>query len=701
MNNPYRKIVIVIAAVILICICANSYGQSYNQTFTGQTTQVNTWRGGESMDSFFRIPFVKAKVSNLDSCGRLYLDKFSTHIFYVNNCTGWQQVFTMADTALLRSILGISSGLTWGDTSSKLATQYQLDTTANGLTNRLAPGSGSANYIQNQNTGIQSPGYFDIDAQAIAGSYSLQGNLWTVDVAGNESAASYSNTDGTFASDSYGNTVAASIFIPSTNIVAFVDTNTIGMNTISNRSLEIINASDEDDYYPLYSPSIMITDSTGNATIIGLLPGDTLVKQTSASFYNHIGIPLDTGGRLLVNSDTSSLLATKHNIAGLGTGSVTSVSVTTANGVSGTVATSTTTPAITLSLGAITPSSVNASGTVAGSNLSGTNTGDQTISLTGDVTGSGTSSFAATIGANKVTYAKMQSETASTLLGNPTGSGAVPSEITLGTGLAFSGTTLTNTGAPASGSANYIQNQTAVPQTGGWNVTGNTHTGGLDTVSGAAYFASTVIASGNIQTLSGNVNLTNGSLLNIGNFGLKNNNVTGVTFFGGSTTALSTVIGYNFETVLGRLLLGFSGKNSLKAWADTFGNFSVNKDSVNSTLVVAGASTLFTTASSTTADSLLGKTSSGVVVSVSRQYTYSGTATLSSGSVTVSNANIKTGTPIMLTYGLLSGTTGQLYASTIINATSFVISSNLTVAGAPALNTLDNSTVNYSFTISY
>jgi hypothetical protein len=80
-----------------------------------------------------------------------------------------------------------------------------------------------------------------------------------------------------------------------------------------------------------------------------------------------------------------------------GSGSVTSVSVTTANGVSGSVATATTTPAITLVLGNITPSSINAVGTVAGSNLSGTNTGDQTITLTGDVTGSGTGSFAATL----------------------------------------------------------------------------------------------------------------------------------------------------------------------------------------------------------------------------------------------------------------------------------------------------------------
>ena len=44
------------------------------------------------------------------------------------------------------------------------------------------------------------------------------------------------------------------------------------------------------------------------------------------------------------------------------------------------------------------------SGTVSASNLSGTNTGDQTITLTGDVTGTGTGSFATTLGT--VTVAK-------------------------------------------------------------------------------------------------------------------------------------------------------------------------------------------------------------------------------------------------------------------------------------------------------
>jgi hypothetical protein len=63
-------------------------------------------------------------------------------------------------------------------------------------------------------------------------------------------------------------------------------------------------------------------------------------------------------------------------------GTVNTISIIPANGITGTVATASTTPAITLSLGAITPSSVAATGTVTGSNLSGTNTGDQVIPTT-------------------------------------------------------------------------------------------------------------------------------------------------------------------------------------------------------------------------------------------------------------------------------------------------------------------------------
>jgi len=69
-------------------------------------------------------------------------------------------------------------------------------------------------------------------------------------------------------------------------------------------------------------------------------------------------------------------------------------------------------------------------------------TANQTITLSGDVTGSGSTSITTTIAAAAVTYSKMQNVTASRLLGNPTGSAAAPSEISLGATLAFSGTAL-------------------------------------------------------------------------------------------------------------------------------------------------------------------------------------------------------------------------------------------------------------------
>ena len=83
----------------------------------------------------------------------------------------------------------------------------------------------------------------------------------------------------------------------------------------------------------------------------------------------------DVTGAFQVQDSAGALTALG---GGGGSGTVSAVSVTTANGVSGSVATATSTPAISLTLGAITPSSVAAVGTVTGSNLSGTNTGDQT-----------------------------------------------------------------------------------------------------------------------------------------------------------------------------------------------------------------------------------------------------------------------------------------------------------------------------------
>lgn len=64
----------------------------------------------------------------------------------------------------------------------------------------------------------------------------------------------------------------------------------------------------------------------------------------------------------------NGLIQDAGSSCGSGTGTVTSVSVTTANGVSGSVATPTTTPAISVTLGAITPSSVAIGGATIGGN---------------------------------------------------------------------------------------------------------------------------------------------------------------------------------------------------------------------------------------------------------------------------------------------------------------------------------------------
>ena len=90
-------------------------------------------------------------------------------------------------------------------------------------------------------------------------------------------------------------------------------------------------------------------------------------------------------------------------LGGAAAGTVTSVGVVGTNGISSVNGPITAAGNITIGLGNITPSSVAAVGAVTGSNLSGTNTGDQTITLTGPVTGTGTGTFATTITPTAVT----------------------------------------------------------------------------------------------------------------------------------------------------------------------------------------------------------------------------------------------------------------------------------------------------------
>ncbi len=84
------------------------------------------------------------------------------------------------------------------------------------------------------------------------------------------------------------------------------------------------------------------------------------ILKRDGNFVTVLGAITDNAAQevrmLKVDPDTGRVLV---SATGGGAGTVTSVSVVTANGVSGSVANATTTPAITFTLGAITPTSVN------------------------------------------------------------------------------------------------------------------------------------------------------------------------------------------------------------------------------------------------------------------------------------------------------------------------------------------------------
>jgi hypothetical protein len=151
------------------------------------------------------------------------------------------------------------------------------------------------------------------------------------------------------------------------------------------------------------------TGSAGSVANSLILKADTGTTE-GTDLYTYNGSAAKTLNIVAGSNITISKAAGQWTIAAAAgaTGTVSSVSVTTANGISGTVATSTTTPAITLTLGAITPTSVNSvviSGSttptlaVTGtSSISGSNTGDNAVNSlysglvsnathTGDATG--------------------------------------------------------------------------------------------------------------------------------------------------------------------------------------------------------------------------------------------------------------------------------------------------------------------------
>ena len=111
-------------------------------------------------------------------------------------------------------------------------------------------------------------------------------------------------------------------------------------------------------------------------------------------------VDFTTATPIYVNPNTGALL-----ISGTTLGSVTSVSVVTANGVSGSVANPTTTPAITLTLGVITPTTVNGV-TFTGSGSATLALGTKSLTISNTMTLAGTDSKTYTFPTTDATIAR-------------------------------------------------------------------------------------------------------------------------------------------------------------------------------------------------------------------------------------------------------------------------------------------------------
>lgn len=147
------------------------------------------------------------------------------------------------------------------------------------------------------------------------------------------------------------------------------------------------------------------------ASFSGIVSANAGLSSTTGNFSGNLtGVAAIFSGIVSANAGLSS---TTGNFSGLLTGSTATFSgIVSANA-------------------GLRATTVSASSVIGGSNLSGTNTGDQTITLTGDVSGTGTGSFAATINPAVVTNAKLANMNAFTIKSNPKSSAAVATDNTL------------------------------------------------------------------------------------------------------------------------------------------------------------------------------------------------------------------------------------------------------------------------------
>ena len=460
---------------------------------------------------------------------------------------------------------------------------------------------------------------------------------------------------------------------------------------------------------------ISVSGATGNVTFAntgvlsfsggstGLTPatattGAVSLAGTLAVAYGGTGQTTYTDGQLLIGNTTGNTLAKSTLTAGTGIsisnghgsitiantlpslgGTVTSVSVVSANGLAGTVATSTTTPAITLS-----------------------------TTITGLLKGNGTAISAATSGTD---YAPATSGT-SILYGN--GSGGF-SNVTIGTGVAFSAGTLSATGSGGTVTSvaaltlgttgtdlsSTVANGTTTPvitlnvptasatnrgalSSTDWTTFNNKGSGTVTSVSGTGT-VNGITLTGTV-TSSGSLTL-GGTLGSIANSQLSNSTISGVSL-GGNLFSLTAGTGVSFSagtTYNGSAAITITATGSGGTVTSVTGTAPVVSSGGTTPAISMAAATTSVNGYLTSTDWTTFNGKQAALVSGTNIKTVNGTTLLGSGDVgTITYAYGGTGQTTVTTGDVLYGSATNTWSKLGIGTTGQILR---VVSGAPAWGT--------------